>query len=83
MSARSVPEREEEEGEFVKDFWHGSLDTGTFFGDSCRILPTQGSSGTRKVVRPQGGEAAGGGSLYGAVLIIGHSRLEIRTLHVK
>src|SRR5713226_7747967 len=44
----------EEEGEFVKDFWHGSLDTGAFLGDSCSILPTQGSSGTRSSNAPRG-----------------------------
>src|SRR5712692_347778 len=43
-----------EEGEFVKDFWHGSLDTGAFLGDSCRILPTQGNSGTRSSNAPRG-----------------------------
>jgi len=82
MDATSVPEREEEEGEFVKDFWHGSLNTGVVLGDSCRILLHTGAQ-EQEVVTPPGGEAAGSGSLYGTVLIIGHSRLEIRTLHVK
>ena len=47
-----------EEGEFVKDFWHGSLNTGVVLGDSCRILPTQGISRTghpnKKWQRAQG-----------------------------
>jgi len=48
----SVPEREEERVakektvNLYKNFVIGSLDTGAFFGDSCRVLPTEGISRT-------------------------------------